>query len=139
MSLAVENKQEYAELLANVLPHVIHTEQENERCTAALEDLLRQSKRTPARKRLAELLTLLIEDFEEKRYSLPPAAPRDIVRHLMESNGLRQVDLIDVFGAESTVSEVLSGKRELAKSHIERLSRRFHVSPELFFERRHDA
>jgi HTH-type transcriptional regulator/antitoxin HigA len=62
-------------------------------------------------------LTLLIEDFEEKRYSLPPAAPRDIVRHLMESNGLRQVDLIDVFGAESTVSEVLSGKRELAKSH----------------------
>jgi antitoxin component HigA of HigAB toxin-antitoxin module len=35
----------------------------------------------------------------------------------MESNGLRQVDLIDVFGAESTVSEVLSGKRELAKSH----------------------
>jgi len=77
MSLAVENKQEYAELLANVLPQVIHTEQENERCTAALENLLRQSKRTPARERMAELLALLIEDFEEKRYSLPPAAPRD--------------------------------------------------------------
>ena len=136
MSLAVENKQEYAELLANVLPHVIHTEQENQRCTAALEDILRLSSRTPARNRLAELLTLLIEDFEARHYSLPPATPRDIVRHLMESNGLRQVDLIDVFGAESTVSEVLNGKRELAKSHIERLSRRFHVSPELFFERR---
>ena len=49
MSLAVENKQEYAELLANVLPHIIHTEQENERCSAALKDLLRQSKRTRAK------------------------------------------------------------------------------------------
>ncbi len=47
--------------------------------------------------------------------------------------GPRQADLIDVFGAESTVSEVLSGKRDLAKSHIQKLSRRFHVSPELFF------
>jgi HTH-type transcriptional regulator / antitoxin HigA len=55
-------------------------------------------------------------------------------RHLMESNGLRQVDLIDVFGAESTVSEVLNGKRALAKSHIEKLSRRFNLSPGLFFD-----
>ena len=53
----------------------------------------------------------------------------------MESNGLRQVDLTDVFGAESTVSAVLNGKRDLAKSHIEKLSRRFSVSPELFFDR----
>jgi len=86
--------------------------------------------------RIVELLTLLIEDFEEKNYSLPPAAPREVVRHLMESNSLRQVDLIDVFGAESTVSEVLNGKRDLAKSHIEKLSLRFKVSPELFFEPR---
>ena len=67
---------------------------------------------------------------------MPPATPRDVVRHLMESNGLRQVDLIDVFGAESTVSEVLNGKRDLAKSHIEKLSLRFNVSPELFFDQR---
>ena len=52
----------------------------------------------------------------------------------MESNGLRQTELVDVFGAESTVSEVLNGKRELAKSHIEKLSARFNISPELFFE-----
>ena len=128
--------REYARLLVAMLPHVIHTEEENERCTAALDRLLCKRDRTADESRMIELLTLLIEDFEEKHYSLPPATPRDIVRHLMESNGLRQVDLIDVFGAESTVSEVLNGRRDLAKSHIEKLSRRFNVSPELFFEQR---
>jgi HTH-type transcriptional regulator/antitoxin HigA len=132
----IENKHEYAQLLVEMLPHVIHIEEENERYTAALEMLLAKRDRTPEESRIVELLTLLIEDFEEKNYSLPPATPRDIIRHLMESNGLRQVDLIDVFGAESTVSEVLNGKRDLAKSHIEKLSLRFNVSPEVFFESR---
>ena len=56
-----------------------------------------------------------------------------IVRHLMDTKGLRQVDLLDVFGTASVVSEVLSGKRELSKAHIAKLSDRFHVSPALFF------
>jgi HTH-type transcriptional regulator/antitoxin HigA len=43
------------------------------------------------------------------------------------------VDLLDVFGTASVVSEVLSGKRELSKAHIVKLSDRFHVSPALFF------
>jgi HTH-type transcriptional regulator/antitoxin HigA len=51
----------------------------------------------------------------------------------MDQNGLKQKDLIDVFGTPSIVSKVLSGKRELNKDHISRLSQRFHVSPELFF------
>lgn len=135
-STKVEKKHEYARLLVAVLPHVIHTEEENERCTTALEGLLSKRDRTADESRMIELLTLLIEDFEEKNYSLRAATPLDVLRHLMESNGLRQVDLLDVFGAESTVSEVLNGKRDLAKSHIEKLSERFNVSPELFFELR---
>jgi len=135
-SIEVENTRKYARLLAAVLPRVIHTEEENERCTTALDKLLSKRDRTADESRMIELLTLLIEDFEEKSYALPAATPLDVLRHLMESNGLRQVDLLDVFGAESTISEVLKGKRDLAKSHIEKLSLRFNVSPELFFEQR---
>jgi len=51
----------------------------------------------------------------------------------MDQHSLRQKDLVDVFGTPSIVSEILSGKRELNKEHIKRLSERFHVSPELFF------
>ena len=130
----IVNETEYADLLARTLPHVIHTEAENERCTAALEVLLEKATKTAEERRLAELLTLLIEDFEEKHYALPPASPLDIVRHLMSANGLRQVDMVDIFGGPSVAAEVLNGKRKLAKSHIRKLSERFRVSPELFFE-----
>ena len=136
MSLVAEitNPKEYAHLLADALPHVIHTEAENERCTAVLENLLRKKKRTDEEKRLAELLTLLIEKFEEREYALPTAGPIDMLRHLMDSNHLRQGDLLDVFGTASVVSEVLKGKRELSKAHITKLSQRFHLSPALFLQ-----
>jgi len=123
----------YAGLLSRTLPHVIHTEEENAYYTATLEAVLSRSDRTAEESRLAELLTLLIEDFEDKNYALPPASPLEIIHHLMASNGLRQIDLIDVFGSPGIASEVLSGKRDLAKGHIERLSHRFNASPELFF------
>ena len=130
----IADREDYAHLLRDALPHVIHTEAENGRCTALLEDLLRKKHRTAGEKRLAELLTLLIEEYEEQHYALPrTASPVDMLRHLMDANGLRQVDLLDVFGAASVVSEMLSGKRELSKAHIVKLSERFHLSPALFF------
>ena len=78
-------------------------------------------------------MTLLIEDFEEKRYQLPRSKPLDVIRFLMEQHSLLQNDLTDIFATPSIVSEVLSGKRELNKDHIRRLAARFRVSPELFF------
>ena len=125
---------EYGALLRKVPPKVIRTEKENEAYTEVLYELDRRSKSlTAAEKELAELLTLLIEDFEEKRYRLPRAKPLEVVRYLMEEHNLLQKDLADVFGTRSIVSEVLSGKRELNKDQIARLSARFHVSPEVFF------
>jgi len=85
-----------------------------------------------AERRMAELLTLLIEDFEEKHYALKASSPVDVLQELMQANNLKQQDLIDVFGTPSIVSEVLNGKRQFTTEHIRRISRRFHVSPEVF-------
>ncbi|MDR3721002.1 MAG: helix-turn-helix domain-containing protein [Candidatus Acidoferrales bacterium] len=131
---SVTVSREYSVLLTKVPPKVIRTEKENEAYTEIVHDLDRRSKTlTSAEKELAELLTLLIEDFEEKRYRLPRSTPLNVIRFLMEQHGLRQKDLAEAFGTPSIVSEVLSGKRDLSKDHIRRLSERFHVSPELFF------
>jgi len=125
---------EYASLLRRTLPAVIHSDRENERCISLLEALDRkEEKLTAAERRLAELLTVLIEDFEEKNYALKPARPVEVLRELMQANGLRQKDLLDIFGTPSIVSEVLREKRGLTVEHIRKLSRRFHVSPEVFF------
>jgi HTH-type transcriptional regulator/antitoxin HigA len=54
------------------------------------------------------------------------------LRHLMDSNHLKQKDMLTVFGSPSIVSEVLSGKRGLTLEHIKKLAKRFHVSAAVF-------
>jgi len=116
------------------LPAVIRSEAENERHVAMLEELDRKGSRmSAAERRMAELLTLLIEDFEERHYALKAASPIDVLNELMLANNLKQKDLLDVFRTPSIASEVLSGKRKLNSDHIRKLSQRFKVSPELFF------
>jgi HTH-type transcriptional regulator/antitoxin HigA len=128
------SRPEYATLLSKTLPAVIHSEKENEHYTALLGELdHKPGKLTPAEQRLAELLTLLIEDFEEKHYALKPAVGIEALEELMEANSLKQKDLVNIFGTPSIISEILNGKRKLTTEHIRKLSRRFHVSPELFF------
>lgn len=124
---------DYGLLLAEAKPEVVHGEEQNEAYIKRLEELASKGTLTPAEEKLAELLALLIQDFESKHYAFGDAGPLDVVRHLMEVNGLRQKDLVDVFGTESIVSEVLSGKRSLTNDHIKRLSARFGVSPAVFF------
>jgi HTH-type transcriptional regulator/antitoxin HigA len=124
--------EEYQHLLSMTLPHVIRTEAENERYLRVLEFLDTQTQLTPAQKSLAELLTLLIEDFEERHYALKPATPIEHLTELMAAHDLKQKDLVGIFGTPSIVSEVLHGKRQLTTEHIRRLSERFRVSPELF-------
>lgn len=126
-------RSEYAALLSSTLPAVIRSEAENERYIHVLEELESKGNRmTGAERRMAELLTLLIEDFEEKHYALKASKPIDVLNELMLANNLKQKDLLDTFGTPSIVSEVLHGKRQLTTEHIRRLSRRFHVSPEVF-------
>ncbi len=125
---------DYMALLERYPPKVIRTERENEKYVAILYEMDRGGRKlTRAEQEIADLLTLLVENFEEEHYSLPKTTPAGMINFLMEQNNLRQKDLLDVFGTASVASEVLSGKRELNKGHIERLSKRFGVSPELFF------
>lgn len=81
---------------------------------------------------MADLLTLLIEEFEERQYALNPGTPVENLVELMEANNLKQKDLVDIFGTPSIISEVLSGKRRLTTEHVRRLSERFQVTPEIF-------
>ena len=71
---------------------------------------------TPEEEDLAELMTLLVRQFEESKYPLGHAEPLEALRALMEDRDLRQRDLIPAFGASSVVSDVLNGKRAISKS-----------------------
>jgi HTH-type transcriptional regulator/antitoxin HigA len=130
---ATAARSEYAALLSSALPAIIRSEAENDRSIAMLQELDGKGNRmTASERRMADLLTLLIEDFEDKHYALKPSSPVEVLTELMQANSLKQKDLVDVFGTPSIVSEILHGKRHLTTEHIRRLSRRFHVSPEVF-------
>jgi HTH-type transcriptional regulator/antitoxin HigA len=124
---------DYGALLKETQPQVIHSDQQNQMFIQLLERLSSLEKVTPAQEKLIELITVLVEEYEGKHYPVPDAGPLDIIRHLMEQHSLRQKDLVDIFGTESIVSDVLNGKRDLTKDHIAKLSARFHVSPSVFF------
>jgi HTH-type transcriptional regulator/antitoxin HigA len=114
-------------------PTAIVSERQHEEYLKVLDKL--SSKPHPSRdeEQYAEVLITLIEAYEEAHHPIQDASPLEVLRTLMEANDLRQKDLIPVFGTESIVSEVLHKKRELNKTHIEKLSKRFGVSPALFF------
>ncbi|RZU41087.1 helix-turn-helix domain-containing protein [Edaphobacter modestus] len=122
-----------AEMIHRGAPHLIHSDEELATYTEALFELTSKADTTPEEDEAIDLLTLLIESYEAEQYPVPPADPVTVLRYLMESHNLRQKDLSDVFAGEGNVSQVLSGKRDLNKDHIARLSERFHVSPAVFF------
>jgi HTH-type transcriptional regulator/antitoxin HigA len=109
-------------------PKPITSGAQNERYISALWEMERRGHLTVAEKKYAEVLALLIEAFEEKRYPIRAASPVEVLAELMSANNRKQKDLASTLG-----SEILSGRRELNRRHIERLSKRFEVSPELFF------
>lgn len=102
---------------------------------AVIDQLLDIPERSIAEEEYLQALTDLVETYENVHVAIPPVSGVDALRYLMEENGLTQADLAPMFGARSIVSEVLSGKRRLALSHITRLAEHFGLPAEVFIER----
>jgi HTH-type transcriptional regulator / antitoxin HigA len=126
------DEKSYGQLLRRALPHVIRTEEEHDRLASELLRLDERETPSAEERELAELLTVLIDEYEERRYPIRKAGPRQTLRHLMEARGLTQKDLWKVFGSKGITSEVVHGKRAISKTQAKRLATFFHVSAELF-------
>jgi HTH-type transcriptional regulator / antitoxin HigA len=127
------DKQTYGRLLAETLPAAIETEVENRRMIAIASRLMDKAERSPEESKLLKLIALLCQEFEQKFYKAgATATPEGILADLMAERGLKQADLLPVFGSRSVVSEVLSAKRGITKKQVKALGKFFQVSPELF-------
>lgn len=96
-------------------------------------ELQRKAHRTAEETKTAKLLIVLIADYEAKHFTTRRASGIEVLKELMDTNGLRQKDLAEDLGGESVVSLILKEKRQLNRQQIERLGHRFHVSPAVFF------
>ena len=130
------NDDEYRALLVANAPRPIESETDLPRLEEQIWELLAVDERTPAQEAYLTLLSGLVERWESEHVVVPAVHGVELVKALLVERQLRQKDLVPVFGTESIVSEVLSGKRELQAKHIERLAEFFHVSPAAFFAQR---
>lgn len=125
----------YANLLVEYLPGVIETEEENDKALQVVLGLMKKGdeRRSPEEGRLLELLVTLIEDFEDKAYPISEKSnPAVALRELMFEHQLKQNDMLEIFGSQGVVSQVLNGKRAISKAQARKLSERFRLPIDIF-------
>jgi len=83
-----------------------------------------------------DVLTDLVEAYEDEHVIIPPAPEADVLRLLMHSNKVSQIKLSKQLGiAQSTISDVLRGVRSLTKDQVVLVAKFFHVGPGVFLAR----
>ena len=127
------------ELQANI-PFLagIHSEKEHEQALEVMEELLEDYDNNLM---LIEMLSVTIERYEDNapEFEAFNKAQEKItgdvatLRVLMDQFDLKTHDFEEELGKKSLVSQILNGKKNLTKNHIIALSKRFSVSPSLFF------
>lgn len=111
---------------------------DNERHYQAMVDFMNElvdeigDRKTHPLMGMLDIVTSFVRDYDERKVEIPDAKPADVLRFLMQQHQLRQADLSEIFGSQSNVSEVLSGKRDINARQARLLAKRFAVSPAVF-------
>jgi HTH-type transcriptional regulator / antitoxin HigA len=124
-----------AEMIAHGAPRVIHNDAELEIYTDALFRLTALESPSDSEVEAIELLTLLVERYEQEYYSIPKGDPVSVVRFIIEQHNLTQRDLIPQFGSESAVSMFMTGHRNLTLDQVRKLSTRFKLPADIFISK----
>jgi HTH-type transcriptional regulator / antitoxin HigA len=123
----------YLELVQRFPLRPIRSEAELDRAIAMIDALLDQDRRNSGEEDYLDVLSDLVEKYEDEHEPMPSVSGADLLRFLIESQETTQARVASATGiAESTISEILAGKRELNRKHIEALARHFHVNPGVF-------
>ena len=101
-----------------------------------IEQLFDATPDTPEGDRL-EVLTTLVEAYEEKHYNIPMPDPIEAILYHMESRGLSRRDLEPYIGSRARVSEVLNRKRSLSMEMIRNLHRGLGIPAEVLIQPYH--
>ena len=126
------NLKVYSQLVAEVTPKVIETEDEYEQFLAVAERLTFNQMQTPEESALYDLVTMLVETYETQHYSIDRSSPAEVLEHIMESSGIDAIDLAKIFGSSGDLERVLAGQELINTTQAQALAARFNLSPQIF-------
>jgi HTH-type transcriptional regulator / antitoxin HigA len=132
---AVYGKTEdhYLNLIRRFPLRPLATDDDLDAAVAVIDSLLDKGELTPPEQDYLDVLSDLVESYEAEAVPIEPASDAELLRFLLNAKGVKQAQAASETGiAESTVSEVLAGKRTLNRSQIGKLSRYFHIEPSTF-------
>jgi HTH-type transcriptional regulator/antitoxin HigA len=108
----------------------IHTKKDLTRALARIDELIDAKHGTPEYDEL-EILSTLVEVYEEKHCPILPPDPVEAIKFRMDQLGLKQGDISKYFGGKNRASEVLSRKRPLSLRMIRNLHKNFHIPSDI--------
>lgn len=77
-----------------------------------------------------EILSILVENYEQKHYPVPPPNPLEAIKFRLEQAGVNEKELTQLLGGRSRKSEILSGKRKLSLNMIRELHNKLKIPAE---------
>ena len=114
----------------NIKP--IKNQEDYDTTLSQIESLMDAKPNTPQMDEL-EVLTTLVEVYEEQHYAIDAPDPIEAIKFRMEQEGLKQKDLVSIVGSKSRVSEILNKKRKLTIEMIRNLHKQLHIPVESLF------
>jgi len=114
----------------NIKP--IKNEQNYQEALSIIDSLMSAKPNTEEMDKL-EVLTTLVESYEEQHYKIEAPDPIEAIKFRMEQEGLKQKDLASIVGSKSRVSEILNRKRKLTIEMIRNLHNQLHIPIESLF------
>ena len=105
---------------------VIKTEEDYNEALLRLEKVFHAAENTPEGDE-AELLAILIENYEGKHYQIDAPDPIEAIKFRMEQLGMKQKDLAEIIGYKSRVSELFSRKRKLTLKMIKNIHEQLNI------------
>ena len=133
MNATLLDERQYRKLLERALPVAIRTEEEYHRLLGAGADLMEKPEDEISEEegRLLELLSILIEEYENRAHPLPKSKPHKMLAYLLQEKNMKPSDLWTVL-PKSRVSEILNGKRGISKTQAKQLAELLRVPVDLF-------
>jgi HTH-type transcriptional regulator / antitoxin HigA len=122
----------YGRLLAKVVPRPPENDTEHDVLVAELMRLDELGDPTPEQTALAELLTVLVQHYENRTVTLPRNTPHESLAAIVEDRGLRHKDIAEIIGNKGLTTEILAGRREISKSVARKLADALCVPVDLF-------
>lgn len=111
----------------------IRNDEEYDRTVALMNNLLDivGDEENHALSSLLDLVSELVEDYDTEHFAIEASDPKEVLRYLIETRGLKQGDLASVV-PQSNLSAILAGKRKISATLAGKLAKFFNISPAVF-------